>query len=238
MIPMRSEYPTTTSSGVENTSKKLSAGSSTLWSVLFAATVLLGPMGTAQATEEIYSYIDKDGTLVFTNIQPAHLRPAKEKKRLNTFSWTDELGVLRKVHRVNVTTYDREIQEAAHYYTLPPELVKAVVAVESSFEPTAVSPAGAQGLMQLMPKTGQEMKLRDPFHPKANIYAGTRYLRLLANQFDGDIRKTIAGYNAGPGAVRRANGVPNFPETQVYVQRVLKLYRHYLSKKVFDRAQP
>ena len=83
-------------------------------------------------------------------------------------------------------------------------------------------------------KTGQEMQLRDPFHPRANIYAGTRYLRILANQFDGDIRKTIAGYNAGPGAVRRAGGVPNFPETQVYVQRVLKLYRHYLNQAVFD----
>ena len=190
------------------------------------------------ASEEIYSYIDKEGTLVFTNIKPAHLKPTKEKKRLNTFSWTDELGVLRRVHRVNVTTYDQVIGEAAQYYTLSPELIKAVVAVESSFEPTAVSPAGAQGLMQLMPKTGQEMQLRDPFHPKANIYAGTRYLRVLANQFDGDIRKTVAGYNAGPGAVRRAGGVPNFPETQVYVQRVLKLYRHYLGEKVFSRAKP
>ena len=165
----------------------------------------------AYGDEEIYSYIDKDGTLVFTNIKPAHLKPTKEKKRLNTFSWTDELGVLRKkVHRVNVTSYDREILEAAKYYTLPPELVKAVVAVESSFEPTAISPAGAQGLMQLMPKTGQEMQLRDPFHP-APISMPERYLRILANQFDGDIRKTIAGYNAGPGAVRRAGRCPQFP---------------------------
>ena len=201
---------------------------------LFAGLLTYLFASVAYGDEEIYSYIDKDGTLVFTNIKPAHLKPTKEKKRLNTFSWTDELGVLRKVHRVNVTSYDREILEAAKYYTLPPELVKAVVAVESSFEPTAISPAGAQGLMQLMPKTGQEMQLRDPFHPRANIYAGTRYLRILANQFDGDIRKTIAGYNAGPGAVRRAGGVPNFPETQVYVQRVLKLYRHYLNLAVFD----
>ena len=201
---------------------------------LFAGLLTYLFASVAYGDEEIYSYIDKDGTLVFTNIKPAHLKPTKEKKRLNTFSWTDELGVLRKVHRVNVTSYDQEILEAAKYYTLPPELVKAVVAVESSFEPTAISPAGAQGLMQLMPKTGQEMQLRDPFHPRANIYAGTRYLRILANQFDGDIRKTIAGYNAGPGAVRRAGGVPNFPETQVYVQRVLKLYRHYLNQAVFD----
>ena len=234
---MHSESLITTLSGSASFSKPLKYVRSLLtrWLFVFAA---LGLPMVAQASEEIYSYVDKDGTLVFTNIPPAHLKPTKEKKRVNTFSWTDELGVLRKVHRVNVTTYDREIREAAQYYTLPPALIKAVVAVESSFEPTAISPAGAQGLMQLMPKTGQEMQLRDPFHPKANIYAGTRYLRILANQFDGDIRKTIAGYNAGPGAVRRAGGVPNFPETQVYVQRVLKLYRHYLSQKVFSQDKP
>lgn len=204
---------------------------------LIVASTLIS-LSAYAGNEEIYSYIDKDGTLVFTNIRPAHLKPAKERKKLNTFSWTDELGVLRRVHRVDVTTYDQEIKEAASYYDLPPELVKAVVAVESSFEPTAVSPAGAQGLMQLMPATGKAMKLVDPFHPKANIYAGTRYLRVLANQFDGDIRKTVAGYNAGPGAVRRAAGVPEYPETQVYVQRVLKLYRHYLSHQVFTLGKP
>ena len=86
---------------------------------LFAGLLTYLFASVAYGDEEIYSYIDKDGTLVFTNIKPAHLKPTKEKKRLNTFSWTDELGVLRKVHRVNVTSYDREILEAAKYYTLP-----------------------------------------------------------------------------------------------------------------------
>ena len=72
------------------------------------------------------------------------------------------------------------------------------------------------------------MKVSNSFDPKANIYGGTRYLRILATQFKGDLRKTVAAYNAGPTAVKRADGVPNYPETKKYVKRVLKLYRHYL----------
>ena len=83
------------------------------------------------ASEEIYSYIDKDETLGIHQY-PTGPSEADQRKRINTFSWTDELGVLRRVHRVNVTTYDHVIREAAQYYTLPPELIKAVVAVESS----------------------------------------------------------------------------------------------------------
>jgi len=176
---------------------------------------------------EMYSYTAADGSVVFTNIPPKHLKKVAAKKK-NTFDWTDKLGVLRKVHRVDITTYDNLILEAAKYYTLPPALIKAMVAVESSFEPSAVSPAGAQGLMQLMPPTAKAMMVHDSFDPRANVFGGTRYLRLLTNDFKGDIQKTVAAYNAGPGAVKRNNGIPNYPETQKYVKRVLKLYRYYL----------
>ena len=176
---------------------------------------------------EIYTYTAEDGSIVFTNIPPKHLAKTAPKKK-NTFDWTDKLGVLRRVHRVDITTYDALILEAARYYTLPPALVKAMVAVESSFEPAAVSPAGAQGLMQLMPPTAKAMMVYDSFDPRANVFGGTRYLRLLTNDFGGDIQKTVAAYNAGPGAVKRYKGIPNYPETQKYVKRVLKLYRHYL----------
>ena len=176
---------------------------------------------------EIYKYPAPDGSVVFTNIAPKHLAKTAAKKK-NTFDWTDKLGVLRRVHRVDITTYDALIIEAAKYYTLPPALIKAMVAVESSFEPAAVSPAGAQGLMQLMPPTAKAMMVHDSFDPRANVFGGTRYLRLLTNDFKGDIQKTVAAYNAGPGAVKRYKGIPNYPETQKYVKRVLKLYRHYL----------
>lgn len=179
---------------------------------------------------EMYTYTAKDGSVVFTNINP-NKKPKSLSQKENSFDWTDTLGVLRRVHRVNVTTYDKVIAEAAKYYSLPPQLVKAVVAVESSFEPTAVSPAGAQGLMQLMPKTAEAMQVADVFNPRANVFGGTRYLRLMANDFGGDIQKTVAAYNAGPGAVKRYKGIPNYPETQKYVKRVLKLYRYYLKKQ-------
>ena len=178
------------------------------------------------AKAELYSYTDKDGDLVLTNVPPQHLKSRQHS--LNTFDWTDDLGVLRRVHRVNITQFDSFILEAAAHYTLPAALIKAVTAVESSFEPTAISPAGAQGLMQLMPATGREMLVGDPFDPRANIFGGTRYLRILTNRFHGDVEKTIAAYNAGPKAVTKYQGIPNYPETQRYVRRVLKLYRHYL----------
>ena len=114
--------------------------------------------------------------------------------------------------------------------------MKAVVAAESSFEPAAVSPAGAQGLMQLMPATAREMKVRDAFDPRANIFGGCRYLRLMANRFAGDVRLTAAAYNAGSEAVERAKGVPPFDETETYVKRVLKLYHHYLKTWALEPA--
>ncbi len=112
---------------------------------------------------------------------------------------------------------------------MPPSLVTALVAVVSSFEPAAFSHAGAQGLMQLIPSTARAMQVRDPFDPRDNVYGGVRYLRVLANEFGGSVRLTVAAYNAGPKRVRRARGVPNIAETETYVRRVLTLYEHYLS---------
>lgn len=188
--------------------------------------LLLAPPAARAA---VYSFTDAQGVVHFTNIpDDPRYRLHRLDHTHNTFDWTDHLGTLRKIHRVDVRRYDALITAAAQYYSLPPALVKAVVAVESSFEPAAVSPAGAQGLMQLLPKTARAMQVRDVFDPRENIYGGTRYLRILANRFAGDVRRTIAAYNAGPDAVQAADGVPNFDETQRYVQRVLRLYRHYL----------
>lgn len=193
---------------------------------LVAFVVCVGAALPARA--ELYSFTDDEGVIHFTNI------PNDPRFRTvggdNTFEWKDDLGVLRRVHKVDVTRYDAVIREAARYYSLPPALVKAVIAVESSFEPTAVSHAGAQGLMQLIPSTAAEMLVRDVFDARQNIYGGTRYLRVLANQFGGDVRLTIAAYNAGPKAVERKRDVPAIEETRRYVQRVLTLYRHYLAR--------
>ena len=184
----------------------------------------------APAGATMYAYTDKDGVLHLTNIpDDPRYRPYPLEGKQNTFRWQDDLGKLRRVHRVDVDAYDDLIVEAARYYTLPPALVKAVVAVESSFEPAAVSHAGAQGLMQQIPSTARAMQVRDPFDPRDNVYGGVRYLRVLANEFGGSVRLTVAAYNAGPKRVRRARGVPNIAETETYVRRVLTLYEHYLS---------
>ncbi|MEM7448631.1 MAG: lytic transglycosylase domain-containing protein [Myxococcota bacterium] len=120
--------------------------------------------------------------------------------------------------------YDEYIREAARLYQLPVSFIRAVIRVESDFNPHVVSRAGAMGLMQLMPQTARRMGVVDPFDPRQNILGGTRYLRILANLFHGDLVLTVAAYNAGEGAVSRYQGVPPYAETRRYVGRVLKRY--------------
>jgi soluble lytic murein transglycosylase-like protein len=114
--------------------------------------------------------------------------------------------------------------EAARRHGLDPELVLAVVAVESAFQPTAVSRKGAQGLMQLMPATARSLGVRDAFDPAANLDGGARYLSALIAHYGGDLRRALAAYNAGAGAVARHKGVPPYKETRQYVKKVLGRY--------------
>ena len=119
--------------------------------------------------------------------------------------------------------YDDLIIEAARIHDLDPRLIRSIVEVESAFNPRAVSPAGAKGLMQLRPILARELGVHNPFDPRQNIMGGARYLRRLLNMHDGDIRLALASYNAGPGNVTRYAGVPPFRETQKYVKRILDL---------------
>jgi hypothetical protein len=112
--------------------------------------------------------------------------------------------------------------EAARRYSLDPALVQAVVAVESGFRPDAVSPKGAQGLMQLMPATARYLGVKDSLDPVDNLDGGTRYLRALIERYNGDVERALAAYNAGQGAVARHGGVPPYPETLAYVRKVLQ----------------
>ena len=116
--------------------------------------------------------------------------------------------------------YDSIIAEAAAEYDLDPELIRAVMRAESAFNPMVISPAGAQGLMQLMPALAEEMGVVDAFDPRQNIMGGAKYLRWLLDRNRGNIPLTLAGYNAGPTAVAKYRKVPPFPETQKYVKKI------------------
>jgi soluble lytic murein transglycosylase-like protein len=119
------------------------------------------------------------------------------------------------------------VSDASHTSGVPEGLVRAVLMAESAGNPSAISPAGAQGLMQLMPGTSSGCGIANPFDPTQNVQCGTTYLRSLLVRYHNDVKLAIAAYNAGPGAVDRYHGVPPYPETQAYVTRVLAAYRSY-----------
>jgi hypothetical protein len=116
--------------------------------------------------------------------------------------------------------YNDTIAEAADLYRLDPNLIRAIIRAESAFNPFAVSRAGAQGLMQLMPAVAEELNVLDPFDPRQNIFGGARYLRWLLDRNDGNLDLAVASYNAGPGAVDRFNGIPPYRETRNYVKKI------------------
>lgn len=128
-------------------------------------------------------------------------------------------GPVRAQGRVPTLPYGDVVDDVAARYRVDPLLVHAVIGVESRHRPDAVSPAGAQGLMQLMPGTARMLGVSDPFDPRANVEGGVAYLRQLADEFGTVL--ALAAYNAGPGAVRRYGGVPPFPETRGFVRSVL-----------------
>jgi len=113
------------------------------------------------------------------------------------------------------------IEGAAKAQELQPKLLRAVIAQESGFKPCAVSRVGAQGLMQLMPATAQELGVDDSFDPRQNIEGGAKFLKQLIDKYKGDLPQALGAYNAGPGAVDDAGGIPNFPETQNFVKSIL-----------------
>lgn len=131
---------------------------------------------------------------------------------------------------------DAAIEQAAARHKVDANLVRALVKVESNFNPNAVSRKGAMGLMQLMPQTARQLNLKNPFDPQQNIDAGVRHLKQLLQSYGGDVRLSLAAYNAGSGAVARSGGIPRFAETQNYVRRITKLYGGDLGNGYFAGA--
>jgi soluble lytic murein transglycosylase-like protein len=188
--------------------------------VLFAALPAAALTFAAPSQADIYETVGADGVISFTNS-----RSHSSKLVMRTEASRPPVHMPSDSSPGRYGRYDEHIRQAAALYQIPEDLVRAVIQVESDFDPRAVSPANARGLMQLMPETAERMLVTDIFDPRQNIFGGVRYLRVLANLFNGDIELTIAGYNAGEGAVMRYGGIPPFPETQDYVRRVLAQYR-------------
>lgn len=190
---------------------------------------------SATAVSDIYSKEDEDGTMHFTNLPPS----GKERRQYKVYLKTPPIRMARpgvvpvaaaSTDGSRYSRYDASIVEASKTFSIPEPFVRAVIRVESDYDPRVVSIAGAQGLMQLMPATAKRMNVKDSFDPHDNIMGGTRYLRYLANMFSGDMVLTIAGYHAGEGAVMKYRGVPPYESTQGYIKKILKYYNHFKSK--------
>ena len=187
------------------------------------------------ALSDIYSKEDENGTVHFTNMRPS----GKERRKYKVYLKTPPIrmaraGVVpvpaRSTDASRYTRYDASISEASHTFSIPEPFIRAVIRVESDYDPRVVSVAGAQGLMQLMPATARRMNVRNSFDPHDNIMGGTRYLRYLANMFSGDMVLTIAGYHAGEGAVMKYRGVPPYESTHGYIKKVLSYYNRFKNK--------
>lgn len=179
----------------------------------------------------VYRIARADGSVEYTNIRPAG-RAAQAAKMLFSYIATCFACDLHSTIRwgsvpLNLTAYADAIRAASAEYGVDQAFLRAVIHAESAFNPRALSIKGAQGLMQLMPGTANDMGVLDAFDTAQNIRGGARYLALLLRDFNGDQHLAAAAYNAGPKAVQRYNGVPPYAETQVYVQRVDTLRKRY-----------
>lgn len=209
--------------------------------LIFAALFAYVPV-VANAT--MYAYIDADGKRHYTEVsaQSDHLKALATKIKWKPSS--DQHGKYAVYNPIRINSkpiisqgnIDTFINAAAETHNVDPLLVKAVIKAESNFDPTIVSPKGAQGLMQLMPGTARDMAVADAFDPQQNIYGGTRYLRQMISAYNGNIVLGLAAYNAGPGRVTQTGMTKYIPETQLYVAKVIDNYRQLRQQNMVQQV--
>jgi soluble lytic murein transglycosylase-like protein len=175
------------------------------------------------ARAQIYSWRDANGNLVLSNKRPGEAAPT----RSYTVPKAEGLRATRSVVAERARSYDDLISEHSRSIGVRPALVRAVMQVESGFNPYARSPKGAMGLMQLMPATAKQYGVKNAFNPAENVRAGVAYLRGLLDRYENNEELALAAYNAGPGAVKQYGGVPPYAETQSYVSKVIGYAESY-----------
>jgi soluble lytic murein transglycosylase-like protein len=181
------------------------------------------------AHAQLSSYVDEHGNLVYTNADSPARRKAEAERnaaasdaKAKAAPTASDSGALPK--SINPDMLHQMVQETAQKHDLDPALVSAVISTESNWNTSALSRKGAQGLMQLVPETAQKLGVFNAWDPQQNIDGGVRYLHMLLDRYNGDLPKALAAYNAGPSAVDRWGGVPNYPETREYVRKVTHSY--------------
>ena|ERR1043166_2815494 len=193
----------------------------------FSAAYFLFWFLPAPAFSDVFVFKDRQGVITFTNV-PSHSGYRRVIRESN-----GEIAVGPGTGSVaSPTSYDDLIRASSDRYNVDPELVRAVIKVESDFNSVARSNKGAMGLMQLMPDTARLHNVLNSFNPTENIEGGVRHLRLLLDKFRGDLELSLAAYNAGTKAVEKHGGIPPFNETKEYVRRVLSFYQSYRSNAV------
>ncbi len=197
-----------------------------LASTLILSSFLLPFVQQTQAA--VYIYELPDGSKLITD-RKQNRSGYKLKNTYNTTPYRSSRSTQQPYYANTIKSqYDALIVNMSLKYNLEPAFVKAVVHIESAFDTFAISPAGAMGLMQLMPATAASYELtRDHFNPNRNIEVGVRHLKDLMERYDNDKKLSLAAYNAGAGAVSRYNGIPPYEETQNYVVKVMSLYDKY-----------
>jgi hypothetical protein len=184
---------------------------------LFLVTAAMALVGHYAYSQTLYAYTDETGVRVYTNITPTE--PIKDLVITGSASSPDYFGSESESRSV-----DEIIEKYAKYYSLDPFLIRSIIKTESGFNPRAVSPKGARGLMQLMPETAKQLGVKNSFDPEQNIHGGVRHFRSLLDTFENDLVLSLAAYNAGENLVQRLGRVPKIKETQDYIQSVTGLY--------------
>ncbi|MEZ5570917.1 MAG: lytic transglycosylase domain-containing protein [Halioglobus sp.] len=200
-------------------------------------TVLLDEAASQETSSEkpalrIFKYTNKSGVRSYSDRAPMGI--AYEVVQLSCFACNPVSKIDWNTLPLQLNSYQFAINSAAKKYRVDPALVRAVIHAESAFRPGARSKKGALGLMQLMPETAQDMGVNNALAPEENIFGGVRYLAWLLEQNNGNTMLATAAYNAGPGAVKRYNGIPPYAETQTYVKRVKILHERY--KKAMNKT--